>query len=289
MKSNNIISIINGKGGVGKTSLISNIGGILAKYNKKILLIDLDPQGNLAEDLGYVNTEVDDKGSSLLTSLNTKNINPVKNIRNNLDVIVGGDCLHDVSAMLSSRKERDNNALLVLKQILDNIKHNYNLILIDCPPGNECLQQLALIASNGIIIPIKTDASSRKGLQEVAKRYSSIRTYNPSLLILGVILFGINLTAKRIIQQSYSNIREDLGDTIKIFNNGVRHVEAAANDTRNRGKLAYEVSEEVKELNKIPWYKRKNKKISLANSNIDLANDYFDITNELIELLKEKF
>ncbi|MGL5828951.1 MAG: ParA family protein, partial [Angustibacter sp.] len=88
--SDRTIAVVNGKGGVGKTTITANVGGLLASSGHRVLLVDMDPQGNLAEELGYTNSEINDEGLALAQSLAFgAPLTPVENIRKGLDVIVG--------------------------------------------------------------------------------------------------------------------------------------------------------------------------------------------------------
>lgn len=242
-----VIAIVNGKGGVGKTTITANIGGMLAASGYRVLLVDMDPQGNLAEELGYTDFDANDDGMALAQTLVFgSEAQPALGIRENLDVLMGGSHLDMAAAGLTLKAQKDPaTAKAALAQGLEGLAENYDLIFIDCPPGQETLQQAALAAARWALIPVKTDASSRKGLRDVARRLDAVVTINPDLDLLGIVLFGVNRSAKRVSESAREAIRQDLGSGAPIFETSIRHAEAAAQESRERGLLAFELEEAV--------------------------------------------
>lgn len=242
-----VIAVVNGKGGVGKTTITANVGGLLAAGGYHVLLVDLDPQGNLAEELGYTATERDDGGRGLAQALAFGGaLIPAREVRPQLDVLVGGAQLDMAAAGLTMKAQKDpEGAKLALAAGLAPIAADYDLILIDCPPGQETLQQAALAAARWALIPVKTDASSRKGLRDVARRLSTVLSVNPDLDLLGVVMFGVNRSAKRVSDNARAALAADLGAESSVFAATIRHVEAAAQETRDRGLLVHELEQAV--------------------------------------------
>ncbi|WP_458117309.1 ParA family protein [Arthrobacter sp. D2-10] len=242
-----VVAIVNGKGGVGKTTITANIGGMLAASGYRVLLVDMDPQGNLAEELGYTDSDANDDGMALAQTLVFGTAaQPALNIRENLDVLIGGSHLDMAAAGLTLKAQKDPIAAkAALATSLQALSEDYDLIFIDCPPGQETLQQAALAAARWALIPVKTDASSRKGLRDVARRLDAVVALNPNLDLLGIVLFGVNRSAKRVSENAREAIRNDLGSGAPIFNTSIRHAEASAQESRERGLLAFELEEAV--------------------------------------------
>ncbi len=167
--------------------LVANIGGLLAASGYRVLLVDLDPQGNLAEDLGYTASETDDAGKALAGALAFGDTPaPVVDVRPHLDVLVGGYHLNAAAAALTNKAGRDPRAAqLALAEIPTPIAGAYDLVLIDCPPGNEPLQSAAVAAARWAVVPVKTDHCSRMGLLDVARRLDDVMDVNPDLDLLG--------------------------------------------------------------------------------------------------------
>lgn len=280
-----VIAVQTGKGGVGKTSVVANVGGLLAAAGYRVLLVDLDHQGNLAEDLGYTGEEADTQGQALLTAVSTGTVPvPSRGIRPNLDVLPGGPRLNDLAAILYSRRNTQGiKASMAVAKALAPIAEQYDVILIDCPPGQDAMQEAALAAARWLLIPTRSDASSRKGLRATAERFVAAREINPDLELLGVVMFGITKGATRIDAQAREGIETDLGGAAPLFSAAIRYAEAAAVDARNRGQLMHELEASV--ATDAPWYERLKtgvKSPNLARSAGSVAGDYQSLAEEII-------
>ena len=280
-----VVAVVNGKGGVGKTTITANVGGLLAASGQRVLLIDLDPQGNLGEELGYTGRQVDDGGKALAHSLVTSDAaRPNKDVRPNLDVLVGGKFLDAAAADLTVQAHTEpTRAKAALALALQDLAPQYDLILIDCPPGQETLQQAALTAARWALIPVKTDASSRKGLRDVARRLDSVLDVNPDLDLLGVVLFGVNRSATRVLEAARMSITADLGEGAPVLTSAIRHVEAAAQEARDQGLLVHELEEAV--LAGPKWFELRRKGTRhdgpQSKSATGLADDLNALANEI--------
>lgn len=282
------IACLNGKGGVGKTSITANLSGLFADVGYRVLAIDLDPQGNLGNDLGYLGAGLGDGGGGFFSAAAQGIAPPVlKDVRPRLDVVVGGEGLHDLSNALQGRLGGGGRrgGVTTLAASVAAIAGDYDLTFIDCPPGNEALQIGALEAARWVLVPTKSDDSSRAGLREVARRFTDARETNPDIALLGVALFGVNPSAKRIAHQARQGLAEDLGGPEILFKSTIRHVEAAAVDARNRGQLVHELERDVDARPK--WFERLRNPTSkvepLASSAGVLAEDYQALAEELMQ------
>lgn len=281
------VAVANGKGGVGKTSTTAHIGGLAAAAGYRVLAVDLDPQGNLGEDLGYTGAELSDDGQGLLHAVLTGQPPMVlRDVRPNLDVIPGGLHLYDLAGALEARQRRSaEEAATALARVLAPMAGEYALVLVDCPPGSEILQRLALAAAAHLLIPTKTDQSSRRGLREMARRFVQAREINPDLQLLGVVLFGVTTGAKRIRAKAREMIEMELGGSAPVFPTAIRHVEAAAVDGRERGQLAHELERDV--LAGLQRQHDDQRPQRLAASAGSLAADYQALTQEVLRRLLE--
>ncbi|WP_368499970.1 ParA family protein [Herbiconiux sp. A18JL235] len=282
-----VIAVINGKGGVLKTTLCANIGGMLAHSGYRVLLVDLDPQGNLAEDLGYTDSESDDQGRALAQALMFGGgVAPISEIRSNLDVFAGGMQLDQATAGLAARANKDpDGAKLALAHILEPLAANYDMIILDCPPGDETLQTAAVAAARWALVPVKTDASSRKGLKAVAARLDGVLAINPSLDLLGVVLVDTGTSSHVIKREAREQIAALFNsDRDVVFDATVRHSEATAQATRERGLLVYELDEHVRKGPK--WYEVRrgdaNAETLSPRTAASVADDLFAITQEVV-------
>ncbi len=185
-----IISIINQKGGVGKTTSAINLAAGLSQHKKKILVLDLDPQGNATTGLGLSN--MDNSSETIYGVLNgTKEINDVikKTQFENLDIITSNV---DLSGLEVETADDSNRAFLLkikLTAYLNNSGGIYDYILIDCPPSLSLLTVMALVCSNSLLVPLQTEFFALEGLTQLMKTIERIKvSLNPALSIRGILL-----------------------------------------------------------------------------------------------------
>ena len=185
-----ITSVINQKGGVGKTTTVINLAAGLSFQGKRILVIDLDPQGNATTGLGLSNTDNSDQ--TIYSVLNgTKKISEV--IRNtkfeNLDLITSNV---DLSGLEVETAGDSRRAFILKERIMAYLKDSgtsYNHILIDCPPSLSLLTIMALVASNSLVVPLQTEFFALEGLTQLMKTIDRIKNnLNPNLFIRGILL-----------------------------------------------------------------------------------------------------
>jgi chromosome partitioning protein len=234
-----VVVVAQGKGGVGKTSLTANVAGLAAHAGHRVLVVDLDQQGNLARDLGYPPGD----GEALLTAIVSGSPAPVAHdVRPRLDVIVGGPAVGDLLGIAFARAGRGGKDLAeLLGTSLGPVVADYDLVLVDTPPGDRMLVEAALANASYVLVPTRPDEASLDGLERVAERFAAARDRNPGLQLLGVCLFAVGSRAQRMTEEARDTIAAVLGDSAPVFDTSIRHLESAAVDARRRGLLVHEL------------------------------------------------
>ncbi len=281
-----VVAIANSKGGVGKTSLTTTLAGLSAAAGYRVLVVDLDPQGNAGEDLGYTGRGEGDGGAGTVAAIAAGMPLQVTiaEVRDGVDVICGGDRLDDLAGLLLSRHQRGEQVADVLAGPLSRLLANsdyYDVVLIDCPPGESTLQMLALGAARWLVIPTRGDAASLKGMARIAGRLVEARNRNPSIELLGVVLFDIATAATRLRREIQEQITEALGGVAPLFDATVRH-SIAATDARGRGLLVHEYAAELEGGEPFWQALREGRRPTSPGSAPALAGDYAALAHEIL-------
>jgi chromosome partitioning protein len=288
-----VIVITNGKGGVGKTSVTTNIGTLLAQADYKVLIVDLDSQGNVANNLGFDETDKDDGGAALHSAaIYGRAPEPIRGIRANLDVLPGGTFTDQLMDAVHGDSLRGGKLKGCVARAIAKIAPEYDIILIDTPPSSAgyVYVEEAMLASRWILAPLRPEPKSIKGLESLADRISRVQSVNPYIQLLGVILFGVPTGATRVEKRPRDILGERLAGIAPTFSAKIRNVVAADADASFRGEAAHELAAEV--ANQGPFWERlRNGKSSgptLAGSAGSLAEDYMSLATEIVDHMKSQ-
>jgi chromosome partitioning protein len=246
-----IISMVNHKGGVGKTTSTLNLGKALSLQKKKVLIIDLDPQANLSQSTG-----VEDPEKNIYHALCEGLDLPTINLSTNFDLVPADLDLSEAELRLQS----DVNGYFILKKILKPAVDKYDYILIDCPPSLGILTLNALIASQKVIVVVQSEYLAVKGLQTIFNLIEKLKeNLNTDLDILGMLITQLNRT---VFRTSIANTVREIYQG-KVFETIIR-----ANITLAEASAG-------------------GKDIFSFDATCAGAKDYQDLAKEVIKLLKK--
>ena len=234
-----VIAVANQKGGVAKTTTVVHLGAAIAALGRKVLLVDLDPQGHLAEGFGIVSDELEAEVSDVLEGRKRIGEIIIPDIRPNLDLAPSNIRLSDMELTLVNLRFREYK----LRRALEPILRRYDYVLLDCPPSLGLLTVNALMAADQVLIPMASEYYSMLGVSLLIRTIETIRhEANPDLAILGII----HTHHKRTIhaREVVARTKAELGGQIRVFahtvNDSTRFAEAAG-----QGATVFETAPEI--------------------------------------------
>ena len=209
-----VIAMCNQKGGVGKTTSSINIGGALAQYGRRVLIIDFDPQGAATVGLGINANAVD---NTIYTALFDPTLDPHEVVQHtafeNIDIIPANIDLSAAEVQLVTEVGREQ----ILNGVLRKLKNEYDVIIVDCQPSLGLLTVNALTAADGVIIPVAAEFFALRGvallMQSIEKVQSRI---NPALQVYGVLvtMYTKTLHCEEVMQRIYEAFQDKVFHTV---------------------------------------------------------------------------
>lgn len=241
-----ILAIANQKGGVGKTTTAINLATALASVNKRVLILDLDPQGNASTGLGIDRSSRDITSYDVVLGAASPSDAILSTDVPNLDLMPSTIDLSGADLELSELPQRNFRLKSTMEK--DKTRSRYDYILIDCPPSLSLLTVNALVASDQVLVPLQCEFFALEGLSLLMKTIEQVRAgLNPTLEINGVVLTMFD-SRNNLSDQVASDVRDYLGDRVyeTVIPRNVRISEAPSHglpallyDHRCSGSRAY--------------------------------------------------
>lgn len=256
-----VISLVNQKGGVGKTTTSINLSASLSLEGKRVLLVDLDPQGNATTGVGFNKGDIDQSIYDVLNGFVEINDIVLHTKFRDLDLLPSSLQLAGIDIELIKKGREDPNfqKAFQFKKSLDLIKNNYDYIIIDCPPSLGLITTNALAASDSVIIPVQCEFFALEGITQLLNAIMlTKKQLNPNLKLEGVLLTMFDSRANlsiEVIEEIRSYFKDKVYTT--LIPRLIRLAEAPSHgkpiiayDPKSKGSLAYlNLAKEVIERN----------------------------------------
>ena len=239
-----VIAVANQKGGVGKSTTAINLSACLAEKGKKVLAIDIDPQGNTTSGLGVDKNNVENTLYELLLGEAEAKDTIVKDVVENVDLIPSNVNLSGAEIELIGVDEKE----YIMKKIIDKVRRKYDYIIMDCPPSLNMLTINALTAANSVLVPIQCEYYALEGLSQLIHTIELVKERLNKKLVMEGVVFTMYDARTNLSLQVVENVKDNLQQNIykTIIPRNVRLAEAPSHgmsinlyDTRSTGAESY--------------------------------------------------
>lgn len=235
-----VIAVCSQKGGTAKTTTTIHLGVAIADIGYSVLLVDLDPQGHLAEGFGIEADLLDSELSDVLAGEKRLGDVVIRGIRPNVDLVPCNIRLADMELTLVNVRFREYK----LRRVLEPITKQYDYVLIDCPPSLGLLTVNALMAARYVLIPMNSEYLSMLGVSLLLKTVEHIRgEANPDLSVLGVLHTRHKqrtIHARAVVARTMA----ELGDAVRVFETPI-HESTRFAEAAGQGKTVFEIAPEI--------------------------------------------
>ena len=254
-----VIAVANQKGGVGKSTTAINLSACLAEKGKKVLAIDIDPQGNTTSGLGVDKNNVENTLYELLLGEAEAKDTIVKDVVENVDLIPSNVNLSGAEIELIGVDEKE----YIMKKIIDKVRRKYDYIIMDCPPSLNMLTINALTAANSVLVTIQCEYYALEGLSQLIHTIELVKERLNKKLVMEGVVFTMYDARTNLSLQVVENVKDNLQQNIykTIIPRNVRLAEAPSHglpinlyDTRSAGAESYRLlAQEVLHKGEEEW------------------------------------
>ena len=244
-----VIAITNQKGGVGKTTTTFNLGVALAKQNKKVLIVDVDPQSNLTTYAGWYNEDelkytLSDLMEQSMTDEEIKTKESILHHKENIDLIPSSLNLSALETSLAYAMSRE----YTLRNCLSVVKKDYDYILLDCQPSLGMLTINALASADSVLIPVQSQYFALRGMTDLFKIINKVkRQINPTLKIDGALLTLVDRRTN-LSKEIEKQIRDNYGSILRVYDTQIPiAVKTAESTSQGKSIFSYDKNSSVAE------------------------------------------